>query len=628
LHVAADSGKNVFLTWEQGSVIQVGVRPPGGSFGTSSLYGCPTNPPTFCTSAHSADLAIDPAGNAIVVFLLDGVLKAFARPAGGSFMQLDDITSGLPPTSIPHVALTADGTAVAVWQLPGGLQAAERPPGGSFGAPTPIFTESGGEDVVTGAFDLATGGAGNAMVAFVTHQSSASSQTASARSVARTPAGWLAPTEVVHESVGSDMDCTRAIHYGVPDLTMDSDGDAAVALEAQFTSTAGSGLCADPVARYKIVTARRVAPFAGWSEPDAFDDAPAGGVGDPVATFSSQGAPLVTWIKHDSGGVGWVRYAVGSAGGFGFGSAADVPGSETPLATDGLSQVKLVPLSDGAALVGFVRATPTGWTLDYATRPAGGAFGQASQVTAISTQPIGPTLGATPAGDVVAAWLEDDPSDTRRVQSVIYDASPPVMGDVQVPGSGRVGQALAMSATATDAFSPVSFGWAFGDGTTSTGAQVSHAFGSARRFGVSVTATDAAGNASSAGRTVSVNDPRPRFIGRIRLAHARFRAARRGHSAGTARRRRAPVGSRVSFRLSEAAKVRFTVERARSGRRRYVKQRGGFTIRAAAGRTRFRFTGRLRQRKLRPARYRLVGVATDASGQRSAPKRVRFRIVR
>jgi len=209
-------------------------------------------------------------------------------------------------------------------------------------------------------------------------------------------------------------------------------------------------------------------------------------------------------------------------------------------------------------MVGYIHATAADWKLEWATRPPGGPVGQAAPATAISRLPAGLALASTPAGDVVAAWLEDDDSGTARVRSLIYDASPPVMGDVRVPGSGRVVQALAMSATAADAFSPVSFG----DGGTSTGAQVSHAFGSARRFDVSVTATDAAGNASSAGRTASVTDPRPRFIGRIRLAHAPFRAARRGHSAVPARRRRALVGSRVSFRLSEAATVRFTVQRA------------------------------------------------------------------
>jgi hypothetical protein len=59
-----------------------------------------------------------------------------------------------------------------------------------------------------------------------------------------------------------------------------------------------------------------------------------------------------------------------------------------------------------------------------------------------------------------------------------------------------------------------------------------------------------------------------------------------------------------------------------------VRQRGSFTVVAGAGDTRFRFTGRLRGRKLRPGRYRLVAVATDATGHSSAPERVRFRIVR
>jgi streptogramin lyase len=139
-------------------------------------------------------------------------------------------------------------------------------------------------------------------------------------------------------------------------------------------------------------------------------------------------------------------------------------------------------------------------------------------------------------------------------------------------------------------------------------------------------------------------DP-PGFAGVLGLSRRSFRAAGSGASVRSAA---APVGTTVSFRLDEAASVAFTVERAlpgrRSGRRcvkltrrnrrarkctRYARQSGNFTVQGAAGSTRFRFTGRLRNRKLPVGTYRLAAVARDAAGNKSPAKRSRtFKIVR
>jgi len=59
-----------------------------------------------------------------------------------------------------------------------------------------------------------------------------------------------------------------------------------------------------------------------------------------------------------------------------------------------------------------------------------------------------------------------------------------------------------------------------------------------------------------------------------------------------------------------------------------VTLRGAFTHPGKAGNNRFKFSGRLRGRKLRPSRYRLRAVATDPAGNKSRTKRSRFRIVR
>jgi uncharacterized delta-60 repeat protein len=122
-------------------------------------------------------------------------------------------------------------------------------------------------------------------------------------------------------------------------------------------------------------------------------------------------------------------------------------------------------------------------------------------------------------------------------------------------------------------------------------------------------------------------------------------AARGGAIAGAPRR--VPVGATIRYGLSEAATTRFSVERARPGRRvrgrcgtptrrnrshqkctRYVRVRGSFVHHGAVGPNKFRFSGRLRKRKLASGRYRLVAVATDSAGNRSAAKRRTFRIVR
>jgi hypothetical protein len=104
------------------------------------------------------------------------------------------------------------------------------------------------------------------------------------------------------------------------------------------------------------------------------------------------------------------------------------------------------------------------------------------------------------------------------------------------------------------------------------------------------------------------------------LSRVVFRAALRGPSvSGVA------VGTQVRYKLSEAAIAHFRVQRLKGGR--YVRVRGGFTHASKAGANRFKFTGRLGGRKLKPGRYRLVEVAVDAAGNKSAPKRVRFRIV-
>jgi hypothetical protein len=111
--------------------------------------------------------------------------------------------------------------------------------------------------------------------------------------------------------------------------------------------------------------------------------------------------------------------------------------------------------------------------------------------------------------------------------------------------------------------------------------------------------------------------------------------------------KRIHAGTKISFRLSAAAKVRLTFERARPGRKvrrrcaspsphtkrrkrctRFVKA-GRLGVNARAGLNRLRFEGRLsRRRSLKPGRYRLTVSTMARNGNRARPKRTRFRVLR
>jgi hypothetical protein len=143
----------------------------------------------------------------------------------------------------------------------------------------------------------------------------------------------------------------------------------------------------------------------------------------------------------------------------------------------------------------------------------------------------------------------------------------------------------------------------------------------------------------------AVNPPSSRGEGpRLRglsLAPRAFRAARSGAALA------ARVGTRVRYKLTAPATVRFTVRRAlagrlvsrrckRPGRRhrrrprctRFRRVKGAFERQGNAGPNALRFRGRLAGRALRRGRYRLTAVASDVAGHRSRARHAAFRITR
>lgn len=154
-------------------------------------------------------------------------------------------------------------------------------------------------------------------------------------------------------------------------------------------------------------------------------------------------------------------------------------------------------------------------------------------------------------------------------------------------------------------------------------------------------------------------DTTPPQLAHVRLSNRRFRTARRARlRARRAARRRAPVGTKFKYRLSEQAVVRYKFQRklrvrcrsakwrracrrwphgkarihCRSHRwkRRCYRWRGVGSMRhfSEAGAVRRAFDGRLGRRWLRRGRYRVRLRATDLAGNRSRRVSRRFRVVR
>lgn len=133
-------------------------------------------------------------------------------------------------------------------------------------------------------------------------------------------------------------------------------------------------------------------------------------------------------------------------------------------------------------------------------------------------------------------------------------------------------------------------------------------------------------------------------LGSLGFSSTVFKAAKSGASIAA---RKAKVGTNITYRLSEAARVTFTVERETSGRKsgkrcgaktkknakkrkctRWVKVRGSFTHSGKPGKNTFTFRGRVGGKTLKPGSYRLTSQASDTARNKSPLKRKQFRIVK
>jgi hypothetical protein len=132
----------------------------------------------------------------------------------------------------------------------------------------------------------------------------------------------------------------------------------------------------------------------------------------------------------------------------------------------------------------------------------------------------------------------------------------------------------------------------------------------------------------------------------VALSAERFSVGRSATATAAAAKKKTPVGTTFSWRLSEAAGVTVRIERPTSGRRKgrsCVKptkklrkakkctlwvRTGTLTRASASGATKLAFSGRIGKKALKPGTYHAVVSAVDAAGNASSERTIAFKVVK
>jgi PKD domain len=278
-------------------------------------------------------------------------------------------------------------------------------------------------------------------------------------------------------------------------------------------------------------------------------------------------------------------------------------------------------------------------------------------------------LGVAGTPTPTSAFAPFSPDEARRL---VFAPDPtPTAAFGAAPGAP--GAATSFDASAS--VGAVRYDWDFGDGTVLEGGgpTPSHVYASPGAYTATLKVTDAngcssvqiytgqsttcpGGAAATATNAVPIALPvitnAPPSLTALRVDNRRF--AVKGARMGKATRsRRTKHSTTFRYRLSEPAKVTFTIERKMIGRKvgdkckhrtrgnsksrkcvlRFRREGSPFSTAGKQGGNGTRFAGKVPRgsgkgkRKLRPGVYRVTAVATDADGARSQPRRASFSIV-
>jgi hypothetical protein len=385
-----------------GSKIQTATRPPGGSFGT------PVALSVAGQNTWSPQIAIGPNGATTVVWYRSngyvGIIQAATRPPGGSFGAPVNLSAAGQFASDPQIAFAPDGAATVVWStyvngFTDAVQAATRPPGGSFGAP--VNLSAVGESASSPQIAIAPDGAATAVWFFF-------KGTASRIQVAtRQPGGsFSAPVNLGATGESEPY----------PQIAVGPNGAATVVWSAYL---GGSSTL--------IRSATR--PPGGSFTPPVSLSAPGRNAFSPQVAIAADGTATAVW-QGFNGTNRLVRAATRPPGG-NFGAAVDLSAFGQNATSPQIEFAR-----DGTSTVVWQRTDGRNWRVQAATRPPGGLFGAAVDLSAPGRNAYGPQVSVAPNGTATAIWHRNN--DTKSIIQSASTAQPSRIGKLELRGPARV----------------------------------------------------------------------------------------------------------------------------------------------------------------------------------------------
>jgi hypothetical protein len=635
--VAFDAQGEVILVWGRGNCkapggppvmctdtsVQAAIRPPGEPFGpVQTLTG---DPGTVRGDLPQLQLAADAQGGAVAVWPssepMTTKVRYAVRAPGQPFGPVQTITDPNSLVTNPTVAVDPAGNMIALWlSSPNTNDATVRYAIGTttqgFGPSHPLPGDASAYTYGVRP-QVAFDGQGNIVAAWIRYESAHTR----VRVAIGNLQGFAEPETITEDSNASDTDLQ---------LATDAQGRAAlVFLRSVNIDPAGPAYALRepglPFGESQVIGGDTGSSYA------------------PHVAFGQGGRAILTW---DGLGAGQpIRYATRDPGQK-FSDAKAITGD--PGDTAGGSQV--VFDGQGNALIVWTSFDGGKAKVRLASAPPG-------QDPAFAGTLAGPDQGATtpqiafdPQGNAVAAWAGYYSASGSNIQAPVlaagYDAAGPLLRGLSLPATGATNKAVPFASSPVDVWSPIaSTRFSFGDGTALSAAtlQAPHKYKRAGTFQASVTSTDTLGNSSTATGAIKIRDRTKPKISRLSMTRRRFAI---GLHATARRAATQKKGSAFRYRLSERASVTITIERPKPGRRsgsrcrpssprlkhhkrctRYAKLGTLSRHTSKAGRKTVKFSGRIGKKALKPGRYRATLRAKDPAGNRSAPRRITFRIL-
>jgi len=350
------------------TIIQAATRPPGGFFGAAVDLSATGQ------DAFLPQIAIAPDGAATAVWRrsngTNNVIQATTRPPSGSFGAPVDLSAAGQTATNPQIAIAPDGAATAVWRRSNGanfiIQTATRPPGGSFGVVVDL--SAAGQSAFDPRIAIAPDGTATA----VWQRFNGANNIIQAAT--RPPGG----------SFGAAVDLSAALD---PQIAIAPDGAAT----AVWRRSNGTNF---------IVQAATRPP--GGSFGAAVDLSATGqSAFDPRIAIAPDGTATAVWQRFN--GANNIIQAAARPSGGSFGAPVDLSATGQDAFRP---QIEIAP--DGTATAVWYRSNGANFIVQAATRPPGGSFGAAVDLSATGQGAFDPQIAIAPDGAATAVWYRSN----------------------------------------------------------------------------------------------------------------------------------------------------------------------------------------------------------------------------